>query len=64
MSFLTSLLLVIWPQTSVTTCDATVMSFYQAQLSYEQASTEDELDNVAAEIEAQYECEINEANSN
>lgn len=41
------------------TCSAQVTRFYLDQVSYEQATTDDARADVATEIEAQYDCELN-----
>jgi hypothetical protein len=40
-------------------CDSTVIQFFNSQVEYEKATTEDDVDNVAAEIESQFDCDLN-----
>lgn len=51
--------LFISPAASTNSCDAEVRSFYSNQLKYENATTVDAQDDVASEIESQYDCTLN-----
>jgi hypothetical protein len=39
-------------------CSATVQQFFSEQVRYEQATSLDDRENIAAEIESQYDCEL------